>query len=149
MGGSADQGGRPHLPAVLRILRGDQLPRLEANVRAVPEGRLLLESDLDVPDRIDPAMHAICTVVAKVKGWTFERTAEVTAGNARSFLAIVPTCPAQAPAAEAPQTTVALAPLAAGPLGNGVAASLRPALVSAAVVVGPESPAPGRAEEEL
>merc|ERR1719343_805376 len=49
--------------------------RLESNVRAVPDNRLLLESDLDAPDCIDQHMGTICNVVAKIKGndWTYQR----------------------------------------------------------------------------
>lgn len=61
--------------------------RLQANIRAVPDDRLLLESDLDAPERLDRSLSDICMVVSKVKGWTFERTAHVTSQNAVRFVA--------------------------------------------------------------
>lgn len=60
--------------------------RLEANLRAVADDRLLLESDLDAPEYIDQYMATICNVVAKAKGWSFQQVAEVTAQNAERYL---------------------------------------------------------------
>lgn len=41
--------------------------RLEENIRAVPDGRLLLESDIDAPDMVDEGVSTMCNVIAKLK----------------------------------------------------------------------------------
>ena len=60
--------------------------KLEGNVRAVPDDRLLLESDLDDPTTMDEACERFCGVLAAIKGWSLEDAAARTTENARQFL---------------------------------------------------------------
>lgn len=56
-----------------------------ARIRAVPDDRLLLESDQDSPSRIDDGLFAILGVVAEAKGWSLEQAAQRAAENFAAF----------------------------------------------------------------
>lgn len=59
------------------------------NIRAVPDDRLLLESDLIDPADINEVLVDICALTAEAKGWSMEETARRTAENARRFASMV------------------------------------------------------------
>lgn len=67
------------------VINGRQLEKLMDRIRAVPDDRLLVESDEVVVGRMDGAMEEICGVVAEAKGWSRERVAEVTSENFAEF----------------------------------------------------------------
>ena len=59
---------------------------LEAAIKAVPDDRVLIESDvMDDQDVTLASLHAL-QLVADCKGWSVRQTAEVTAKNALAFL---------------------------------------------------------------
>lgn len=60
--------------------------RLNELVCAVPEERLLIESDLNTADRIDLRMRSICEKVALAKGWSCEEVARRTERNWAEFV---------------------------------------------------------------
>lgn len=55
-------------------------------VAAVPDNRLLVESDMHSLDLVETDMLEIVKVVADIKGWSLEETAERTTQNALEFL---------------------------------------------------------------
>ncbi|KAI8820690.1 uncharacterized protein EV422DRAFT_529768 [Fimicolochytrium jonesii] len=61
-------------------------PKAMERIRAVPDDRVLLESDTHDARIVDAAMEDACRLVAAAKGWTIEETAETTGRNARRFL---------------------------------------------------------------
>ncbi|KAJ3153788.1 hypothetical protein HDU86_005121 [Geranomyces michiganensis] len=61
-------------------------PKTPERIRAVPDNRVLIESDLHDADMIDAALYGACQMVADAKGWTLRETAERTKRNAEEFL---------------------------------------------------------------
>ncbi|KAI8808690.1 hypothetical protein BJ742DRAFT_278015 [Cladochytrium replicatum] len=55
-------------------------------IRAVPDDRLLLESDLYGPSLVDEAMINVLSIVAQAKGWSELEAATKTFNNAEEFL---------------------------------------------------------------
>ena len=56
-----------------------------AVIAAVPDDRLLLESDLEDPDDVPHALNTMLHTMAEAKGWTVEQTAAITKRNAQRF----------------------------------------------------------------
>lgn len=63
-------------------------PKTSSVVAAVPEERLLIESDHNDAEQIDESMNAACQLVADARGWTLEKAADTTARNAARFFAM-------------------------------------------------------------
>ncbi|TPX56008.1 hypothetical protein PhCBS80983_g04868 [Powellomyces hirtus] len=61
-------------------------PKTTDHIRAVPDDRILIESDLHDAQQIDAAVNDACRMVAEAKGWTMKETAERTRRNAERFL---------------------------------------------------------------
>ncbi|RUS32145.1 hypothetical protein BC938DRAFT_476165 [Jimgerdemannia flammicorona] len=61
-------------------------PRLDDLICAVLDDRLLLESDFNSPQGVDPMMKAICERVAKARGWGCEQVARRTHANWWTFV---------------------------------------------------------------
>jgi TatD DNase family protein len=59
--------------------------KLAARIRAVPRDRLLLESDQVTPTLVDEGMAHICALVATVRGWSKEETAQIARANFDRF----------------------------------------------------------------
>lgn len=59
--------------------------KLRARVAAVPDDKLLLESDQVTPLVIDDSLLAMCEIVADVKGWTLQDAARRLGNNFRAF----------------------------------------------------------------
>ncbi|KAI8979471.1 TatD family [Mycotypha africana] len=55
-------------------------------IKAVPDDRLLIESDINKPDGLDICMMEISKIVAYAKGWTLKQTAETTKKNWKRFV---------------------------------------------------------------
>ena len=70
-------GGGPGSPAYEGLL---------AAIRAVPEERLLVESDCDSEASASDALRRAVQLVADARGWTAERAANVTTANGLHFL---------------------------------------------------------------
>ena len=70
-------GGAPGSPAHAALLEA---------ISAVPEDRLLVESDCDSQVTAIPALHRAVQLVASARGWTVERAAERTTANGLEFL---------------------------------------------------------------
>ena len=64
--------------------------KLEAAMAAVPDDRILLESDMNTFKGIDGLNLEVCESIARVKGWTVEETARRTGANAERFFGVVP-----------------------------------------------------------
>ncbi|KAI9317902.1 TatD family [Dichotomocladium elegans] len=62
--------------------------KLDELIRAVPEDRLLIESDMNTPQGQDEAMAAIVERVAEARGWEVNETAEKTRDNWYNFIGI-------------------------------------------------------------
>ena len=56
--------------------------KTSAVIAAVPDDRLLLESDLEDPSDVPEALHQMLHVMAEAKGWSVEETARITMRNA-------------------------------------------------------------------
>lgn len=56
-------------------------PKLQELIRAVPEDRLLIESDLDSPKALDACMVDIVQIVAEARQWSIAKVVEVTHQN--------------------------------------------------------------------
>jgi Tat protein secretion system quality control protein TatD with DNase activity len=56
--------------------------KTSAVIAAVPDDRLLLESDLEEPSSVPEALHGMLHVMANAKGWSTEETARITMQNA-------------------------------------------------------------------
>ncbi len=56
-------------------------------MRAVPEQRLLVESDQCTAAAVDGGLYDMLGIVAEARGWSLERAAEVTTANFREFYA--------------------------------------------------------------
>lgn len=54
-------------------------------IAAVPDHRLLLESDLEDPAHVPGALNSMLRVMAEAKGWSLEHTAAITKMNAQRF----------------------------------------------------------------
>ena len=63
--------------------------KLAARIRAVPDDRLLLESDQVTPLAVDGGMADICALAAAAKGWSLDETARQTRANFDAFYAAV------------------------------------------------------------
>uniref|UniRef100_A0A383WQE8 TatD related DNase n=1 Tax=Tetradesmus obliquus TaxID=3088 RepID=A0A383WQE8_TETOB len=61
--------------------------KLAARIAAVPDDRLLIESDQVTPLVIDGGLREICRVVAGVKGWGMAETAQRMLDNFKAFYA--------------------------------------------------------------
>ena len=70
-------GGEPGSPAHETLLEA---------IRAVPQERLLVESDCDSESVASDALRRAVQLVADARGWTAERAAELTTTNGLSFL---------------------------------------------------------------
>ena len=60
--------------------------KLQELIRAVPENRLLIESDLNTPKGIDECMVDIVKIVAEARQWTIQQVVEITSRNWLSFI---------------------------------------------------------------
>ncbi|KAI9354372.1 TatD related DNase-domain-containing protein [Zopfochytrium polystomum] len=67
--------------------RSADAEKTRARIAAVPDDRILIESDLHDARLIDDACVAACRLVAGAKGWSLADTARRTAENAARFLA--------------------------------------------------------------
>ncbi|KAG1673942.1 hypothetical protein FOA52_015697 [Chlamydomonas sp. UWO 241] len=65
---------------------GRNRDKLLARIAAVPDHRLLVESDQSSSTRIDEALGAIMAAVGEAKGWGAEQVARVTSDNFDAFL---------------------------------------------------------------
>lgn len=59
--------------------------KLQELIRAVPEDRLLIESDLDTPTGIDKCMIEIIKIVAEARQWSISKVVETTHQNWLKF----------------------------------------------------------------
>ena len=66
-------------------INGRSRERTLGAIAAVPDDRLLLESDLPQAAYIDGEMERLIKWVMQAKGWTREKTAQVTTENAKRF----------------------------------------------------------------
>ncbi|KAJ1561401.1 hypothetical protein HK405_004025 [Cladochytrium tenue] len=60
-----------------------------ARIAAVPDERVVVESDWDEAGRVDAACARACEQVARAKGWTVAEAAARTAANARRVLSLL------------------------------------------------------------
>ncbi|KAI8139008.1 hypothetical protein BJV82DRAFT_696402 [Fennellomyces sp. T-0311] len=60
--------------------------KLQDLICAIPEDRLLLESDLNTPQGLDDGMEEIAKLVAEARKWTIEQTIEQTYNNWCTFV---------------------------------------------------------------
>lgn len=60
-------------------------PKTPAVIAAVPDDRLLVESDEDDPERQPVALEESVRLIADARGWDMHRTIEITTQNARTF----------------------------------------------------------------
>jgi Tat protein secretion system quality control protein TatD with DNase activity/ubiquinone/menaquinone biosynthesis C-methylase UbiE len=67
--------------------RSTKFPEL---VKAVPEDRIMLESDIHSPEGVDELMMQVCELVALHRGWTLLEAAQKTYSNACTFYGIPP-----------------------------------------------------------
>ncbi|TPX37530.1 hypothetical protein SmJEL517_g00662 [Synchytrium microbalum] len=67
------------------VINGGKSEKLEKRIRAVPEDRLLIESDYNTMDAIDLQIAQIAHVVAEARGWTLEETCVKTFQNFLRF----------------------------------------------------------------
>ncbi|KXS09631.1 Metallo-dependent hydrolase [Gonapodya prolifera JEL478] len=72
----------PHLYFSFSSCVSARSPQFAQRVLAVPDDKILLESDVHSPVDVDGAMWDIATKVAEVKGWSVARCVEVTWENA-------------------------------------------------------------------
>jgi TatD DNase family protein len=56
-----------------------------ASAKLIPEDRILIETDLQTPERIDASLDAVCSLVAAERGWSIDETAARTYANAQRF----------------------------------------------------------------
>jgi len=54
-------------------------------IRAVPDDKLLLESDLENPHGVADACSSMLRTIADAKGWDMETAARITRENAQQF----------------------------------------------------------------
>lgn len=60
--------------------------KLNELIKVVPEDRLLIESDLNTPERMDECMVEIVKIVAEARGWTIKQVVEITNRNWKKFV---------------------------------------------------------------
>jgi Tat protein secretion system quality control protein TatD with DNase activity len=60
--------------------------KLQELIRAVPEDRLLIESDLNTPKGIDPCMMEITKIVAEARQWSIKQVVQITSRNWVNFV---------------------------------------------------------------
>ena len=60
-------------------------PKTQGVIKAVPDDRLLLESDLCDPTCAEDELRTMLAIIADVKGWTVKEAARVTRENAIRF----------------------------------------------------------------
>lgn len=60
--------------------------KLLARIAAVPDNRLLLESDQGTADAIDDSLREIAAVAAEAKGWPLEKVVQVANANFEEFI---------------------------------------------------------------
>ncbi|KAL0091382.1 TatD family [Phycomyces blakesleeanus] len=60
--------------------------KLDQLIKAVPDDRLLLESDIDRPEPLDESLVAIAHIVAGAKGWPIEKVVQQTHSNWIDFI---------------------------------------------------------------
>ncbi|KAI8077926.1 TatD family [Gilbertella persicaria] len=60
--------------------------KMQALIQAVPEDRLLIESDLNTPEGIDICMVDIVKIVAEARGWSIEQVVNITNKNWKRFV---------------------------------------------------------------
>jgi len=60
--------------------------KLEASVLAVPENRIVIESDHDTCTSQDDSVLAIIIYISNVKGWDFAKTVKITSENFLNFV---------------------------------------------------------------
>ncbi|KXS11286.1 Metallo-dependent hydrolase [Gonapodya prolifera JEL478] len=65
-----------------------ELTRWRERVQAVDAGRLLVESDVDVPFPVEPLLRDVVEIVAEWRGWTPDECARRTRDNLRSLLGL-------------------------------------------------------------
>ncbi|CAG8573414.1 9386_t:CDS:2 [Cetraspora pellucida] len=68
------------------IVINERYSRLHDLIRAVPEDKLLIESDFHSPDGLDNLMERIALLVSEAKGWTLTTTLEKTFQNFLKFI---------------------------------------------------------------
>ena len=54
-------------------------------IKNIPENRILLESDLEVPSDVNDELVNALELIAEVKDWTLEQASEITCINALEF----------------------------------------------------------------
>lgn len=59
--------------------------KLSVSLKAVPENRILLESDVEYSIQEPEVMCDILKLASETKGWTTEKVASVTTNNALDF----------------------------------------------------------------
>ncbi|KAI9101272.1 TatD family [Phlyctochytrium arcticum] len=77
-------GGRFYFSFSLAI--NGRSNKMTERVRAVPDDRILLETDLHDIAQVDTAMLESCRMVAEAKGWSMGETVTQTNKNAKEFL---------------------------------------------------------------
>ncbi|CAG8776590.1 10845_t:CDS:1, partial [Acaulospora morrowiae] len=75
-----------HVYFSFSIVINERYNRLPDLIKAVPEDRLLIESDFNSPVGLDDLMERIVRLVSNVKGWTPEFTAEKCRENFSRFI---------------------------------------------------------------
>jgi tRNA A37 threonylcarbamoyladenosine dehydratase/Tat protein secretion system quality control protein TatD with DNase activity len=60
-------------------------PKTRAVIGAVPDDRLLLESDLCDPTRAEDELRTMLAIIADIKGWSVRDAARITRENAQRF----------------------------------------------------------------
>ncbi|KAI9031690.1 TatD family [Phycomyces nitens] len=65
-----------------------RLPPVKLNelIKAIPDDRILLESDVNDPDSLDDSLVAIAHKVGTAKGWTIEKVVQQTHSNWTEFV---------------------------------------------------------------
>ncbi|ORX44118.1 Metallo-dependent hydrolase [Hesseltinella vesiculosa] len=63
-------------------------PKLSKLIQAVPDDRLLIESDVNSPDGLDKAMAQMAVLVAMAKNWSVEEAVQQTRSNWQAFTKI-------------------------------------------------------------
>ena len=78
--------GRRFFFSFSATVNGRSKRKLMDAIRATPEDRVLVESDLGSVDGIDTSLEEILSIVADAKGWTIEDSVTKTSHNARNYL---------------------------------------------------------------
>ncbi|KAJ9514924.1 hypothetical protein QJQ45_028656 [Haematococcus lacustris] len=71
--------------ATINARSGAGRDKLVARIRAVPQDRLLAETDEDDAGRMDAALGAVLQLVAEARGWTAEQATELLTANFEAF----------------------------------------------------------------